>query len=331
VQIGIVAPSSRVPQIELKLGVELLKQEGFEIQVHKQCARHHRYLAGTDEERAQAFVDYALDPSIDVIWCARGGYGAGRLLPLFKKLAQGKQIPRNKLLVGYSDATAIFEFVKNEWGWSVLHASMPGLRSFFKLTPAEWKSLVALIQKTPQSSPWGKLKLKKISGSANAITGELAGGNLTVWGSLVGTPYFTKGAGKILFFEDVSEFPYRLDRVLNQLDLAGGFEGAKAIVLGDFLDCKDSVPLALKKMPKKGLKDPSLKNPKPRDLEPLRKAVNERKIVAELFQEIGEKHGIPIFSGFPAGHGPGHFSLPIGAIYTIAADGAFQLSKWSWS
>jgi muramoyltetrapeptide carboxypeptidase LdcA involved in peptidoglycan recycling len=73
VQIGIVAPSSRVPQIELKLGVELLKQEGFEIQVHKQCARHHRYLAGTDEERAQAFVDYALDPSIDGFGVRVGG------------------------------------------------------------------------------------------------------------------------------------------------------------------------------------------------------------------------------------------------------------------
>jgi muramoyltetrapeptide carboxypeptidase len=325
--IGIIAPSSRVPKVELKLGVELLEKEGFQVKVHKQCSRHHRYFAGTDEERAQAFMDFALDPEIDVIWGARGGYGAGRLLPMLQKAG----VPKNKLFVGYSDATALFEFVRGEWGWSVLHASMPGLRSFFKLTPAEWKSLIAFIRKTPQTQPWGKLKLKKVSGPGESVQGELIGGNLTVWGSLAGSPYFARGVGKILFFEDVSEYPYRIDRVLNQIELAGGFEGAKAIVLGDFLDCQDSVPMALKKMPKKGLKDPSIKNPKPRDLEPLRKTLNEGKLVPELFKEIGEKYNLPVFSGFPAGHGPGHFSLPIGATYTITAEGMISLSKWSWS
>jgi muramoyltetrapeptide carboxypeptidase len=329
--IGIVAPSSRVPQVELKLGVELLENEGFEVKVHKQCSRHFRYFAGTDEERAQAFADYALDPEINVLWCARGGYGAMRLLPRIQALTRGKNIPKNKLLVGYSDATAIFEFVQREWGWSVLHAPMPGLRSFFKLTPAEWKSLMAFVRKTPATNPWGKLKLKKITGSEMTVKGPLMGGNLTIWGSLAGSPYFTKGEGKILFFEDVAEFPYRMDRIISQIEFAGGFHGAKAIVLGDFLDCRDSVPLALKKMPKKGLKDPVIKSPQPRDLEPLRKALNEQKLVRDLFKEVGEKHGFPVFSGFPAGHGPGHFSLPIGASYTLTAEGVISLSEWSWT
>jgi muramoyltetrapeptide carboxypeptidase len=246
-------------------------------------------------------------------------------------MTHGKAIPKNKLLIAYSDATAIFEFVRREWGWSVLHAPMPGLRSFFKITPAEWKSLISFIRKTPQAKPWGKLKLKKVGGPDRGAEGELIGGNLTVWSSLTGSPYFTKGAGRILFFEDIAEYLYRIDRVLHQLALAGGFDGAKAIVLGDFLDCKDSPPMALKMRPKKGLKDPGLISPKPRDLEPLRKVLDDRKIIRELFSEVGEKYGIPIFSGFPAGHGPGHASLPIGAHYTITADGAIALREWSWS
>ena len=111
VVIGIVAPSSRVPQVELKLGVELLEKEGFEIRAHRQCSRHHRYFAGTDGERAQALIDYALR-SLDrghLVVRAEVMVQAG-FCHFFGRWQRGKNIPRNKLfLIGYSDATAIFE------------------------------------------------------------------------------------------------------------------------------------------------------------------------------------------------------------------------------
>jgi muramoyltetrapeptide carboxypeptidase len=331
--IGIVAPSSGVPQVELRLGVQKLKEAGFKLKVHPQCKRRHLYLAGTDEERAQAIMDYALDPSIDVIWCARGGYGAARLLPLLDELSKERVIPPGKLLVGYSDTTALFEYVSKRWNWSVLHAPMPGLRSFFKFEPKEWESLLGFINKSPLERPWGRLKLKRQGGTKvqSAIEAELTGGNLAVWSSLAGSPYFSGAEERILFFEDVTEYPYRIDRMLNQIDQAGGFRGARAIILGDFLDCRDSVPQALKKMPKKGLLDPALKNPKPRDLEPLRKALDEKKVLSLLFGQIAEKYQIPLFTGFPAGHGPGHAALPVGARYHLSSSGELRLTHWNWA
>lgn len=331
--IGIVAPSSCVPKIELKLGVQLLKECGLHAKVHSQCALQHRYLAGTDEQRAKALFEYATDPSISIVWAARGGYGAMRILPILEQLSKTKKVPKNKLFVGYSDSSALFEFIQDKWGWSVLHAPMPGLRSFLRFTPEEWKSVMAFVAGRPLASPWGHLKLKHIGGPRikRPVQAELTGGNLTVWAGLSGSTYFSRARGRILFFEDVSEFPYRLDRMISQLDLAGGFESAKAIILGDFLDCKDSVPQALKKLPKLGLADPVLKAPGPKDLEPLRKTLDEKKVIHDLFSEIGEKHSIPVYAGFPGGHGPGHFSLPIGGSYELSADGALTLQKWSWS
>jgi muramoyltetrapeptide carboxypeptidase len=334
--IGIVAPSSCVPPVELKLGVQLLKESGLQAKVHAQCGLQHQYFAGTDEQRAKALFEYAVDPSLPIIWAARGGYGAVRMLPILDQLSKTKKIPKNKLFIGYSDSTALFEYIRNKWGWSVLHAPMPGLRSFLRFQSEEWKSLMAFVAGSPLSEPWGNLKLKHVGGprlkssATSSVSGELTGGNLTVWASLSGSQYFSKARGRILFFEDVSEFPYRLDRMVSQIDHAGGFDGAKAIVLGDFLDCKDSVPQALKKMPKLGLADPMLKNPQSKDMEPLRKALDEKKVVLDLFSEIGDKHGIPVYSGFPAGHGPGHASLPIGATYELSGRGELALQKWSW-
>jgi muramoyltetrapeptide carboxypeptidase len=329
--IGLVAPSSRVPRIELKLGVEKLRRAGLPLKVHPQCAKSFRYFAGSDEDRAQAILDYAADPNIEIIWCARGGYGAARLLPLLEKQSRRK-ISRGKLLIGYSDSTALFDFVRKRWGWSVLHASMPGLRSFLQVTPEEWRSLLAFVRKSPLDRPWGDLRLKHVGGTKprSVIEGEVIGGNLAVWSSLAGSPYFPQAKGRILFFEEVSEYPYRIDRMITQIELAGGFDGVKAIMLGDFLDCKDSAPKSLKKMPARGFLDPLLKKPKPEDLAPLRKTLNEKKLIPELFAEIGERHRIPVFAGFPGGHGPGHHSLPIGGHYSLTPAGKLELLDWEW-
>ena len=87
-RIGVVAPSSVVPPIELKLGTELLRKEGFEVAVHPQCRKAHLYFAGRDEERAQAFFEFASDSRFDVLWCARGGYGAARILPMLEEMTR---------------------------------------------------------------------------------------------------------------------------------------------------------------------------------------------------------------------------------------------------
>jgi muramoyltetrapeptide carboxypeptidase len=331
--IGIVALSSVVPKIELKLGLQWLKEREITAKVHPNTHKNFRFFAGTDEERARALFDYARDPECEIVWCARGGYGAQRLLPILDELArrEGKP-PAGKLLVGYSDATAIFEYVRREWGWSALHAPMPGLRSFLQLTSGEWKALDAWMNRKTPENPWGVRALKHVGGAkAEAeISAEIGGGNLMVWTSLLGTPYFGENAGKILFFEEVTEYPYRIDRLVSQLDLAGAFNGVKAIVLGDFLECKDSVSLGLAAMPRRGLKDPAIRKPSPKQLKPIRKKLNEKKIIPEIFSEVGERRGFPVFAGLPIGHGPGHYSLPIGAKYQLTPRGELKLESWDW-
>jgi muramoyltetrapeptide carboxypeptidase len=335
--IGLVAPSSKVPEVEFALGRKALEKEGFDLQVHPQCLKEHLFFAGTDEERARAFFEYAHDPRIEVLWSARGGYGAIRILPFLEKWTVQKGIPAKKLFVGYSDATALLEFVRTRWGWPVLHAPMPGIRAFCRLTKVERETMLHWIRsgirgrKTPM--PWGKKKLKFVGKAPQrAIQGEVMGGNLTVWASLLGTPFAPRrnqGDGKILFFEDVGESLYRLDRILQQLRLAGGLEGAKAIVLGNFEGCNDIPPPVLARAPSAKALQRVLAHPKPEELAPLRPKLDADRWIPRLFQEIGDEFGVPVAYGLPVGHGPGHASLPFGT-YRLGKDGSFELLNWDW-
>src|SRR5206468_1215154 len=101
--VGIVAPCSVVPLVEFGAGAEHLRSLGFDVRVHDQVRHHHFTFAGTDEARAGAFFEYASDPAIDVVWSARGGYGASRLVPILARLTREKGKPGKKLVVGSSD------------------------------------------------------------------------------------------------------------------------------------------------------------------------------------------------------------------------------------
>jgi muramoyltetrapeptide carboxypeptidase len=334
--IGIVAPSASVPPVELALGVEQIRSAGFEAWVHPQTKKSHRFFAGTDEERAIAFFDAAQDSRFEVIWCARGGYGANRILPLLDALVKERGIPAPKLLVGYSDSTGLAEYVRARWGWSVLSAAMPGLRSFCRLEPAEWTATAELVAGRRPSKIWGakSLKLKRWKGETrtpqSAIEGPLVGGNLTVWSTLLGTPYEPTVDGKIVFFEDTDEPLYRLDRMIQHVAAAEALRGARAIVLGNFQNCRDSVARVLKKMPSPKQAARAVRKPKDSELAGLRKPLDEKKIIPALFGEVADELGIPLFYGLPVGHGPEHFPLPLGAEYRLDPSGAFELLRWNW-
>src|SRR5213078_240138 len=102
IRVGIIAASSCVPQVELHIGISRLREAGFETVVHEQCASQCFTFAGSDEDRAAALWEMSTDESIDVIWCARGGYGATRLLPILDELTKKNSPPQRKLLIGYS-------------------------------------------------------------------------------------------------------------------------------------------------------------------------------------------------------------------------------------
>ncbi|OFZ04184.1 MAG: hypothetical protein A2070_03470 [Bdellovibrionales bacterium GWC1_52_8] len=331
-KIGVVAPSFKVPLIEFQLGIERIREEGFSVQVHPQCKQSQWYFAGTDEERAKAFFEYAMDPGLRAIWYARGGYGAGRLLSHLDRLTKMHGLPPRKLLLGFSDATAMHEYVKNRWGWHTLHSPMPGLRSFCALKSSEWQAILGFLRGEKITNPWGPKPLKFQDGAPSRdVVGELVGGNLTVVTSLVGTPYAVDARGKIVFFEDVDEALYRIDRMVQQLLDSKALEGAKAIVLGNFLSCRDPVPLVLGVKPTAKNMMRMIRSPKKNELVRLRKRLVADKAIREIFERLGRELKIPVAYGLPVGHGPEKTPLPLGAKYRLGRDGALTLLQWEWT
>ena len=315
-RVGILASSSCVPQVEFQMGLQKLHDAGFETVVQEQCFKQCFTFAGPDEERAEALWELATDDSIDVLWCARGGYGATRLLPLLQDLTQRHGPPRKKLLVGFSDVTVLHEFVRTRWNWATLHAPMPGSLSFVHLPVDQWSAVLRAIRREPVAEPWSPHRLEFLFNPPTApITGPLIGGTLTLWQVLCGTPWQPSAAGKMLFFEDVGETWYRVDRMVTQLLQVGAFEGAKAVILGDFKDCNDENTMVLKD------RDSS-------DRIPLRRVYSPRECIQETFGNLAAKLQIPIAFGLPVGHGPNFWPLPLGEEYRLSSDGRLQLLSW---
>lgn len=334
IRVGIVAPSSVVPKIELELGIEFLQARGFEVMVHPTVWGEYNFYPAPDEERAEALIEYAQDPNIDVIWCARGGYGATHLLPLLnrvKKKIKAKKL-KKKTLIGYSDVTALHEWFRVNLGWTTLHAPMPSSRTFSFLREEEWNGLRDLIDYSVQ-----KGKIEKYSHTLQPIfvpkgfkgcKASVVGGNLAVWNSLIGTPDVGNARGKILFFEEIGENSGRINRMMHHLEQSGGLKGVKGIVLGDFTDCPDSVPNMLSKLPPLApdMLEPFLRDP-PRDLvRPLRTIYSTDETLEIIFTEFGQRLKIPVFKGIPAGHGPHFHSLILGHAHKLNKNGEFSLA-----
>lgn len=331
-RIGIFAPSSVVGQVELGVGVDFLTKAGFEVQVHQQVRAKHFTFAGRDEQRAEALFDLAHNKQVDIVWAARGGYGAQRLLPYLDDLTKKHGKPIRKLLIGYSDVTVLHEYVRRKWGWATLHAPMPSAASFTRLKKEEWRNILKLVRGEMIDYPAGQKKMRWMTEPpSRAITGELVGGNLSLWQSLVGTPWSpTTGKGKILFFEDVDEKLYRLDRMIVQISQAGLLDGAAAMVLGDFTDCNDESNTCLAPCQGAVLKK-AIANPTKAQRQPLRKTFSTEHGLREIFVPVCERLRIPLIKGLPVGHGPGYFPLPLGGTYELSADGRLQLMSWNWA
>jgi muramoyltetrapeptide carboxypeptidase len=329
-RVGIVAPSSPCGQVELELGVERLAREGFDVIVHPQCARRHFTFSGSDDERADALCELAYDADIDVLWCARGGYGAARLLPFLEGVSNERGVPPRKLLVGYSDITVLHEFVRHRWHWPTLHAPMPAA-DLSAIKTEEWRGTVELVKGNRPSIPYEQPCLSFLTDRpGKSITGELIGGNLSLWQSLMGTPWQPGARGKLLFFEDLSEPFYRIDRMFTQVVQAGGLDGARAIVLGDFTDCKDESHQVLKPPATDEEREQIRRDRAAAPRVPLRKTYDLREAIDVIFADVGRHAGIPVVTGLPVGHGPNFAPLPLGATYELRADGALRLTEWDW-
>jgi muramoyltetrapeptide carboxypeptidase len=303
--------------VEFAAGLEHLRANGFDPVIHPQVWGQSFIFPARDEDRAAAIYDLAVNDSVTILWAARGGYGAGRLLPILEQLTKKLGKPKQKkLLIGYSDVTVLHEFVRTRWDWSTLHAPMPAASNFAKLS--EWQAIADLVQRKRPSPPWLDATLKWMANAPQrAIRAELVGGNLSLWAALVGTPWAASPKNKIIFLEDVDEPFYRMDRMMIQIEQAGGFDGAAAIVLGDFTNCKDENNTRLARSGSDERK-------------PLRKVFELNEAMKEIFAPIANRTGVPLARGLPVGHGPNYSPLPLGAMYELSPEGKLRLHNWDW-
>ena len=234
-RVAIVAPASPFPGDAFEAGIAELRQLGFEPVFDAGVFDRDGYVAGRPSARARALIAAFEDPAVAAIVAARGGYGSVELLP-FLSIETLRRHP--KLLVGYSDITALLAFLTTRCGVVAVHG--PCVAAGLNGGPAAYDASTFLRALTC-TEPLGVLPAPALEPLApGEAAGPIVGGNLTQLAASMGTPYaFDPPAGCVLWIEDVAERPYRLDRLLTQLRLAGVLDRACAVVCGEFPGCDE--------------------------------------------------------------------------------------------
>lgn len=234
-RVAVVAPSGPLEPERLERGCAVLRGLGLDVVVGKHALDHNTsgltYLAGSDAERAADLQEAWCDPRVSAVLCARGGYGASRVLGHLDWAALRDAAP--KWLQGSSDITALHV----AFGRRLSVPTLFGPMVTALVADAEPEALDHLREALygPGAPVRGTHAL-----AGGRAGGVLTGGNLTLLTSLLGTPYAPEpAAGRIAFLEDVDEAPYRVDRMLTQLLQAGWFEDVAGIVLGTWTGCGD--------------------------------------------------------------------------------------------
>ena len=227
--LGIVAPASPFDQPSFAAGVRVLETMGFNLSIPDDIFRKVGYLAGSDQHRAELLAQLFSDPDIDGIICARGGYGAMRILPL---LDADTIALHPKIFVGFSDITVLLGFLVQSCRMVAFHG--PTVTSLGKDDPATRHRLFSALT---QSAPLSLAATQPQVILAGKATGHFLCGNLTLFSHLIGTPFQADFRGSILLIEDHGEVPYRIDRMLTQMVQAGAFDGLNGLALGGFSNC----------------------------------------------------------------------------------------------
>jgi muramoyltetrapeptide carboxypeptidase len=282
--IGVFAPSSPFVRERFDRGVEILRGLGFSVHVHPQTEARKGFLAGEDDARANAFAALLEDGRVDAVIAARGGYGAHRWIDRF----DFSRVRRaRKPVIGFSDVCVLHARIQAA-GLCSIHG--PVVTQLVDLPPEQLQHLAALLTE-PET-----IQLEATTSiQGGRAEGVLVGGNLSVIAPLVGTPYLFVPEGSILLLEDVGEAPYRIDRLLTHLRLAGVLSRVAGIAVGDMVGCQP---------PREG----------------------EQTVEEVLDERLGDL-GVPAVRGLPFGHGRTNLALTLGAEAVLDADGRTLIVK----
>ncbi|HKV07436.1 MAG TPA: LD-carboxypeptidase [Thermoanaerobaculia bacterium] len=226
-RVGVAALSGPVDPARLDAGISALRRLGFEPVLADNLRFRHGFLAGTDAERLAAFHRLAADPSLTAIFFSRGGYGLMRLLPALDWDLLSRH-PR--AYVGYSDLTPFLLGLAERLGLVSFHGPLVAGELARGLSPGEEESLLgALAGRYPAELPFASTLREGRNGGAS---GPLLGGCLSLLSATLGTPFFPDLEGSLVFWEDVNEPPYKVDRMLTHLNLSGNLATIEGMVVG---------------------------------------------------------------------------------------------------
>jgi muramoyltetrapeptide carboxypeptidase len=278
--VGVVAPAGPVDPQHLAAGLKVVRGMGFQPVLGRFVNDRQHFLAGEDEDRADDLMVMFQNPEIKGIFCARGGYGVNRILPLL----DSRIIRKNpKVVVGSSDITLLLIYLIQECGLVAFHGPMVS-GSFgckpMKISKTQFRKMVTGVKEGGLLTAPQAHVLQK--GTAR---GRLVGGCLTLLCRSLKTPYEIQTQGGILLIEDVNEPAYRIDGMLWQLKTAGKFRGVKGIVFGEMVDCRFDEG-------QKGRLD-------------------------DLIRDMLPKRSIPVLTHCPVGHGHEMWTLPLGVEATL--------------
>lgn len=230
--IDVIAPSSQKNPHNVEIACGLLESWGLRARVPEDIFGAHPLYANTCEKRASFLRQALLADDSRAVWALRGGSGATRLIPTLLKMPA---LPQKKLLLGFSDITALHLFVTQQWGWQTIHG--PNLAQLAKGEPDPLtiqtvkdlvfghKSEIVISELSP---------LNEAATKAPRLEGPLTGGNFSLMQASLGTPWQVNTDHKIVFVEDVDEKPYRTMEKIEHLRQAGALENPKALIFCDF-------------------------------------------------------------------------------------------------
>lgn len=291
--VGLVAPAGPSADDEsVRFSIELLESFGFRVRRGEHVFERDQYLAGDDRDRAADVNAMFADDDIDAIFTLRGGYGTQRILPLldFDVIRSNP-----KVFIGSSDITGILIAMHEKTGLVGFHGPSAG-GNYSDYALEEWRKVLwqpadrTRIGAAPpiETRPGLVERKNRITQfSGGAAEGRLIGGNLTLISTLMGTPFEPDFRGRIIFLEDVNEAPYRIDRMLTQLWLAGKLQHAAGIAFGKFTKTEDD---------------------------------GNTFSIEEIIQRRCGSLGIPVVSGLMIGHIADQTTVPMGIRARLDAD-----------
>jgi muramoyltetrapeptide carboxypeptidase len=280
--VAIVAPASNLKREYLERGVAELARLGFKTKFASDICDKARYTAGNDARRARELMQAFTNPEVKAVWAARGGYGAMRLFGL---LDEAVLRAHPKIFIGYSDMTALHCYLMRRFGWVTFHGPMAAKDL---AGGADCYDATTLLNALTKDEPMGEIKSDKLAvlHDGETVSGRLVGGCLSLIAALMGTPDELDTRDSILFLEDTGVKPYALDRMIQQLKLAGKFDGVRGLVFGEMLDCVQHV--------------------------------EQGYTIQEVLTELTDGLNIPVMFGLASGHSPrGNLTLPLGIRSTL--------------